>query len=70
MALEGSFPATARRDNVVILGHHEGWLSGTHFLATDRISTSVIFVRLTNRSSEVYDLASIVFSVCLSWLNP
>lgn len=55
---------------MVIPGHHEGRLSGIHFLATDHICTSAIFVRLTNRSSEVYDLASIVVYVCLSWLKP
>lgn len=55
MALKGSLPRTAGRNNVVIPGHSEGRLPGTHFLTTDCICTSAIFVRLTSKSSEVYD---------------
>lgn len=54
--------------SAVILEDYQGWLTGSHFLATDTVCTSTVFVKITNRYPEVYYLASVVVYVCFSWL--
>lgn len=56
-------------NSVVILEDSKGWLTGSHFLATDTVCPSAIFVKIANKYSEVYYLASIVVCACFSWLQ-